>query len=67
MNNVQDRSAAANVDVAFFMPEEPAESEVAPACELIAMAEGMTSCPHCRKPASDKDTTCRFCNETLTP
>ena len=41
------------------------ESEAARACELIAAAEGMTSCPHCRKPASEKDKTCRFCSEPL--
>jgi hypothetical protein len=42
------------------------ESEAARACELIAGAEGMTACPNCRKPASEKDTTCRFCSKPLT-
>jgi hypothetical protein len=41
------------------------ESEAARACELIATADGMTACPHCEKPASDKDTACRFCSEPL--
>jgi hypothetical protein len=41
------------------------ESEAARACELIAGAEGMTACPHCGKPASEKDRSCRFCSEPL--
>ena len=42
------------------------ESQAARACELIAGAEGMTTCPHCDKPASEQDKTCRFCSEPLT-
>lgn len=42
------------------------ESEAARACELIATAEGMTSCPHCGKPATDNDAACRFCTKPLT-
>jgi hypothetical protein len=42
------------------------ESDAARACELIAGADGMTACPHCGKPASEKDTACRFCSEPLT-